>query len=109
MAAVASASPSAVACTTLDELTAFVHTTLCQFDHLAPAETPIRQVPLTRGGKPCGVVYHVEGPRLLRTSAVWTADENRIIFYNSTGERVREVKLSESPDPVELVPAKKAA
>jgi hypothetical protein len=109
MAAVASTAPTVFACTTLDDLTAFVHTTLCQLDHLEPAQTPIRRVPLTRGGKPCGVVFHVEGPRLLRTSAVWSADESRIIFYNSTGERVREVKLSESPEPVEQVHTKQAA
>jgi len=109
MSTVTSAAPSVFACTTLDELTTFVHLTLCQLDHLEPTHTPIRRVPLTRGGKPCGVVFHVEGPRLLRTSAVWSADESRIICYNSTGERVREVRLSESPDPCEQVPVKKAA
>ena len=109
MAAVATTAPSVFACTTLDDLTAFVHVALCQFDHLSPEHTPIRRVPLTRGGKPCGVVFHVEGPRLLRTSAVWSADESRVIFYNSSGERVREVRLSESPDPAVQVPVKKAA
>jgi hypothetical protein len=42
-------------------------------------------------------VFHVEGPRLLRTSAVWSADEDRILFYDSNGVRFRDVKLSESP------------
>jgi hypothetical protein len=98
-----------VAAKTVDDLAAFVHATLCQFDHLDPQQTPLRQVPLTRGGKPCGVVFHVEGPRLLRTSAVWTAEEGRVIFYNSTGERVREVRLSESPEPAELTTPKRAA
>jgi hypothetical protein len=89
--------------TTLKELTAFVHLTLCHLDHLDPAQTPIRSTPLTRNRKPCGVVFHVDGPRLLRTSAIWSADEGRVIFYNSTGERVREVKLSDGPDPVEAL------
>lgn len=106
MAAVSGPAISVVAFTTLDELAAFVHTTLCQLDHLDPPQTPLRRVPLTRGGKPCGVVFHVEGPRLLRTSAVWAADESRVIFYNSTGERVREVRLSDAPD---LAAAKRAA
>lgn len=103
MSAVVPAPPSVVAFATLDDLAAFVHLTLCQLDHLEPTQTPLRRVPLTRHRKPCGLVFHVEGPRLLRTSAVWTADDSRIIFYNSTGERVREVRLSEAPDPVETV------
>jgi hypothetical protein len=102
MAAVVSVAPSVHSCNSILELTAFVHTSLCQLDNLSVEQTPIRQVPLTRGGKPCGVVFHVEGPRLLRTSAVWSADESRIIFYNSIGERVREVRLSESPDPATI-------
>jgi hypothetical protein len=94
-----------VSLATHDALTAFVHATLCQLDHLDPAQTPLRAVPLTRGGKPCGVVFHVEGPRLLRTSAVWSADESRVIFYNSTGERVREVKVCDAPDPITIAKA----
>ena len=44
----------------------------------------------------------VSGPRLLRTYAVWAGEENRIFFYASSGERFAEVRLSESPDPLEL-------
>ena len=32
-------------------------------------------------------------------TAVWAGDENRILFYNSSGERVAVVRLSEAPDP----------
>ena len=53
---------------------------------------------MVRNGKVCGLMFHVEGPRLLRTSAVWAADENRILFYDSTGGRARDVRLTESPD-----------
>jgi hypothetical protein len=45
----------------------------------------------------CGLIFHVEGPRLLRTSAVWSAEDDRVIFYDSTGQRFHEVRLSESP------------
>jgi hypothetical protein len=38
-------------------------------------------------------------------SAVWSINENRILFYNSTGAHVRAVRLSESPD----APTAKAA
>jgi hypothetical protein len=97
MAAVAATSPAVVAAPTMEQLSAFVHDELCKLDHLDPAQTPLRKTPLVRRGKTCGLVFHVEGPRLLRTSAVWTADEARVIVYDSTGRRVREVRLSESP------------
>jgi hypothetical protein len=58
---------------------------------------PLFRTPLRRGVRACGLVFHVEGPRLLRTSAVWSGDDARIIFYDSSGQRFREVELSESP------------
>ncbi len=97
MVVVTSAAPAVVAVPTLELLAAFVHEELCRMDHLDPAQTPLRQTTLVRRGKTCGLVFHVEGPRLLRTSAVWSADEARVIVYDSTGKRVREVRLSESP------------
>lgn len=97
MAVVTSSAPSVVAVPTLESLTSFVHAELCHLDHLDPAQTPLRKTALVRHGKKCGLIFHVEGPRLLRTSAVWSADEARVIVYDSTGKRVREVRLSESP------------
>ena len=38
-------------------------------------------------------------PRLLKNFAIWAGDENRILYYNSSSERVAETKLSEAPDP----------
>jgi hypothetical protein len=43
------------------------------------------------------MLFHVEGPRLLKTSAVWAGDEHRIMFYDSLGLKFDEVRLSESP------------
>ena len=83
---------------TLPELLAFVHAELCLFDRLDPDQAPLKQSPMVRNGKMCGLMFLVEGPRLLRTSAVWAADENRILFYDSTGGRARDVRLTESPD-----------
>src|SRR4051812_9435492 len=90
-------SPAVVAFPAVEELAAFVHQVLCDKDALDPAQTPLFRTPLKKAGRACGLVFHVEGPRLLRTSAVWSADDDRIIFYDSTGVRFREVKLSESP------------
>ncbi len=86
-----------VAFSAVEELAAFVHEVLCDRDALDRGQTPLFRTPLKRRGKTCGVIFHVEGPRLMRTSAVWSADDDRIIFYDSTGTRFREVSLSESP------------
>ena len=58
---------------------------------------------MVRQGKPCGIFFQVQGPRLLKTYAVWAGDENRILFYDSSGTRFAEVRLSEAPDPLKLV------
>ena len=89
---------SAVALPRIEDLVAFVRQALCDHDRLDPAQTPLFRTPLTRGDKPCGALFHVEGPRLLRTSAIWAGDEHRILFYDSTGTRYQEVRLSESPE-----------
>ena len=86
-----------VAFSVVEELAAFVHEVLCDRDALDRGQTPLLRTPLNRRGKACGVIFHVEGPRLLRNSAVWSAEDDRIIFYDSTGTRFREVRLSESP------------
>ena len=90
-------SPLVVALPRMENLTAFIHQTLCTQDALDPTQTPLFRTPLKKRNRLCGMVFHVEGPRLLRTSAVWSADEDRILFYDSTGNRVNEVRLSESP------------
>jgi hypothetical protein len=85
---------------TLDQLREFVHRGLCDLDQLDPAAAPLEATPLARGNKAvCGLLFHVVGPRLLRTAAVWAADDHQVIFYDSTGKRVRQVRLCESPDP----------
>ena len=92
---------------TLDDLTGYVHRTLCEADALDVGQAPLATTALTRAGRPCGLLFHVEGPRLLRTSAVWAADENRVLFYDSTGQRVREVALSEAPELKRLPPVRR--
>jgi hypothetical protein len=88
---------SVVALTTPEALTRFVRDMLCSHDRLDPVQTPLYQATLKRRGRTCGLLFHVEGPRLLRTSAIWAADEHRILFYDSTGARFSEVRLSEGP------------
>jgi hypothetical protein len=84
---------------TLQDLQRHVHELMCRSDQLDPIQTPLQQAIITRRGRPCGLFFQVQGPRLLRNYAVWAGEENRILFYNSSGERVGETRLSEAPDP----------
>ncbi len=94
---------SAVACLpTLEELRSHVLHILCSHDHLEPEQTPLHQAVIMRRGKPCGLFFQVKGPRLLKTYAVWAGEENRILFYDCTGARFAETRLSESPDPARV-------
>lgn len=94
-------SRAVVAFSDVEELAGYVHTVLCDKDALDPNQSPLVRTPLKRGARVCGLVFHVEGPRLLRTSAVWSGDDGRIIFYDSSGVRFQEVTLSENPAPSE--------
>jgi hypothetical protein len=93
-----------VALPTFDALCAFVRATLCERDSLDASTTPFVRTPLRRRDELWGYAFHVEGPRLLRTSAIWSAVDDKIFVYNSTGERVQELALSESP-PMQLAKA----
>jgi hypothetical protein len=87
---------------TLDELHQYVLTTLCAHDQLDPAQTPLHRAVIKRSGRPCGLFFQVQGPRLLRTYAVWAGEEDRILFYDCSGLRFGETRLSEAPDPLKL-------
>jgi hypothetical protein len=83
----------------LIELKLYVLNILCRHDNLDPNQTPLEEALITRHGRPCGLYFQVLGPRMLRNYAIWAGDEDRIIYYNSSGERMAETKLSEAPDP----------
>ena len=87
---------------TYDELRRHVRETLCAHDQLDPTNTPLHQALIMRKGRPCGLFFQVQGPRLLKTYAVWAGEENRILFYDSTGVRFAETRLSDAPDPLKL-------
>jgi hypothetical protein len=87
---------------TLEGLRAHVLAVLCQHDQLDPAQAPLHQAVIRRSGRPCGLFFQVQGPRLVRAYAVWAGEEGRILFYDSTGQRFAQVRLSEGPDPQQL-------
>src|SRR5262249_4635024 len=94
--------PTAAALPTIEQLRAHVLKTLCTKDHLDPGNTLLTQSLIRRSGRTCGLFFQVQGPRLLKTYAVWAGEEDRILFYDSTGARFAETKLSEAPDPLKL-------
>jgi hypothetical protein len=93
---------SIVSLPTMEELLALVHKTLCEKNCLDPEQAPLRKMVINRRGRPCGMFFEVAGTRLMRNYAVWAGDENRILFYDSSGERYAEVRLSDAPDPLRL-------
>jgi hypothetical protein len=92
----------AVGLPNLDVLRDHVRTVLCQHDQLDPNQTPLHQAVIKRSGRPCGLFFQAQGPRLVKTYAVWAGEENRILFYDSTGQRFAQTLLSEAPDPLDL-------
>jgi hypothetical protein len=93
---------SVVCLPTLALLQSHVRALLCGHDQLDPELTPLHQAVMTRAGRPCGLFFQVQGPRMVRNYAVWAGNEDRILFYDSTGRRFAETKLSDAPDPLEL-------
>jgi hypothetical protein len=95
-------SPNFAALPTIDHLRDYVLKMLCKHDHLDPAQTPLYQAVMTRRGKPSGLFFQVQGPRMLKNYALWVGEEDRILFYGSTGERYAETRLTDAPDPLKL-------
>src|SRR4051812_27444840 len=87
---------------TVDALCQHVHQTLCEHDQLDLAQTPLQKSLVQRRGQPCGLFFSVQGPRRVKGYAVWTGDENRILFYDSAGVRFAETRLMDGPDPRKL-------
>ena len=92
--------PQVASLPTLDELRRHVLQTLCSHDRLDPNQTPLYQGVITRARRPCGLLFQTQGPRMLKTYAIWVSDEHRILFYDSTGMRFAETRLSEAPEPI---------
>ncbi len=82
----------------LQQLRSFVKETLCQPDRLDANQVRFYESPVKgKKGTYQGIAFFVHGPRLLQTTSIWLANENRILFYSSTGIRFLEVFLTSSP------------
>ncbi len=87
---------------TIEAVCDHVLTTLCSHDQLEPKFTPLTKSILKRSGRVCGIFFSVQGPRRVKAYAVWAGEEDRILFYDSNGERFAETRLIDGPDPRKL-------
>lgn len=84
-------------CPTPPQLWSLVQRLLCEHAILDVSQATLRWSVLYRKGHPCGVLFWIEGPQQIRPSAIWAAQEQRLLLYDSHGERVDEVRLQPGP------------
>jgi hypothetical protein len=81
----------------LENLREFVNNILCYYNQLEPGAFRLTERLLVRGGKPCGILFCLHGPRSVKLTAIWETDHNRILFYGCTGERFHKTQLLAAP------------
>lgn len=81
----------------LSQLRQFVSEKLCQQNDFEFGVFKLTERVLVRRRRPCGIFFCLHGPRSVKLTAVWETDNNSILFYGSTGERVQKTKLSTAP------------
>jgi hypothetical protein len=82
----------------MNELEGFMIDGLCDHEKLDRQQVRIQRSVMRKGLAIVGLVIRIEGPRLMRSQALWVEPENRILFYNSAGQRFATVKLAEAPE-----------
>jgi hypothetical protein len=83
-------------------LRAHILQVLCDRERLAAEATPLHETAVVRSGRTCGLFFQVQGPRRVKAYAVWAGEEGRVLFYDSTGRRFAQTRLSDGPDPTRL-------
>ncbi|MEZ6066434.1 MAG: hypothetical protein R3B90_12170 [Planctomycetaceae bacterium] len=78
---------------TLADLRNFIHIELCARENLLPEESRMHEMAIRREGELCGMQFFVHGPRLVRLSAVWAAEQNVVFLYDARGERYNRINL----------------
>ena len=81
----------------LADLRQYVQETICTQHELEVNYFQITERVLTRCGKPCGIFFCLHGPRSTKFTAIWETDGNTVLFYGSTGQRLRKTQLSAAP------------
>jgi len=78
----------------LSSVRKIVEEQLCSENCLLPDSFPITERVLYKRGIPCGVLFCLHGPRSVRLTAVLDTNSNRILFYNSQGQRTSSMEAS---------------
>lgn len=81
---------------TFEELAAYIRGVLIQKGDLDES-TPMVDRALFQNGEPVGVEYTVLAPRSVRLSAVWSATETRILFYDAELSRFQATAVQGPP------------
>jgi len=81
----------------VDALRSFVNDTLCEHYELKLDAFEMTERVLHRGGRPCAIYFCLHGPRAVKFTAIWEMDQNRLLFYGSTGERFLKMQLLDTP------------
>ncbi len=77
------------------ELRDFINETLCNHNLLKRDAFPLTERRLQRGGKPCGIFYCLHGPRMVKFTAIWETENNQVLFYGPSGQKVQQTTLLE--------------
>ena len=85
------------------ELRDFVYATLCEREQFAVGAFPMTKRLIKRGGKACGCLFSVYGPRSVVCNAVLECQTNSIHFYGAGGERGMTTQLQKAAE--ELLPS----
>ena len=82
---------------TLQQLSEYVNSTLCQHNQLEVGAFPLTRRILVRAEQPCGIYFCLHGPRSVKFSAIWETQRNTILFYGANGERTDKIQLIDAP------------
>src|SRR6516225_7779978 len=88
----------ALALSTWNDLRDHVQSVLCDRDRIDCDQSSLLESLIYRSGRCCGVLFSLCGPRQLQTHAIWSADECRLLYYDSRGVRFADEQLAESPE-----------
>jgi hypothetical protein len=81
----------------LCKLRSYVSDMLCQQNDFELGVFKITERVLMRRHRPCGMFFCLHGPRSVKLTAVWEMENDSILFYGSTGERIQKTTLSAAP------------
>jgi hypothetical protein len=84
--------------TTLEDLRAFVQSTICDRQQLLPNTVGVSEQFIVRQGKACGMQFTLSGPRAVQFSAIWDATGGTILFYDCNGVRFQRHDLTMTAD-----------